>query len=73
MSNEAEIDLNLELGRIIEMIETLNVTVDTLKYESVHISTSFVVSEQKIVTNQNLRTRRKGYNMAFRMRGGHGG
>ena len=51
MSNEAEIDLNLELGRIIEMIETLNVTIDTLKYESVHISTSFVVSKKRFVTN----------------------
>ena len=41
MSNEAEIDLNLDLGRIIERIENLNLTVDTLKSESVPISTSF--------------------------------
>ena len=72
MSNEVEIDLNLELGRIIERIETLNLTFDTLKYEYVPISMSFVVLEQRFVTNQNLRTRIKGYNMDFRVRGGHG-
>ena len=40
MSNEAKIDLNLELGRIIEKVETLNLAVYNLKYDYVPISTS---------------------------------
>ena len=73
MSIETEFDLNLEIEKIIGRIERLNLIVDTLHSKSAPISTPFVVSERKIVTNQNLRTRRKRYNMDFRMRGGCGG
>ena len=39
MSNETEIDLNLELGKIIEGIERLNLTVDAPQSKSTPIPT----------------------------------
>ena len=51
MSIETEIDLNLELEKIIGRIERLNLIVDTLHSKSAPISTPFVVSERKIVIN----------------------
>ena len=47
MSNETEIDLNLELEKVIKGIESLNLAIDTLHPKSVPISTSFVVSDHK--------------------------
>ena len=40
MSNETEIDLNLEIEKVIEGIESLNLVVDTLHPKSAPISTS---------------------------------
>ena len=43
MSNETEIDLNIELEKVIEGIESLNLTFDTLPAKSAPIPTPIVV------------------------------
>ena len=73
MSEESKIDLSVELDEIIQRIDSLSLTVDTLNVTSTPNPPSFLVSEQIVNTHRNLRHNRRGRNMAFRVVGGDGG
>ena len=73
MSEESMINLSVELDEVIQRIDSLSLTVDTLNVTSAPNPPSFLVLEQIVNTHWNLRRNRRGRNMAFRVAGGCGG
>ena len=73
MLEESKIDLSVELNEIIQRIDSLSLTVDTLNVTSASILPSFSVLERVVNTHRNLRGNRRGRNMDFRVAGGRGG
>lgn len=61
----SEEELNREIEEMISRVESLSLTPAPML--------RLVVSEQDINTEKSLKGRRRGFNMDFRVRRGHGG